>query len=92
VDVLQDNGNITFTFSVEAGKVRTDIADNGPGIAPEIAGKLFQPFATHGKAHGTGLGLSICKKIIEDHGGNIRAQNDPAGGAVFSFTLPVSGA
>ena len=90
VDVLQDNGNITFLFSMEAGKVRTDIKDNGPGISPEIAGKLFQPFATHGKAHGSGLGLSICKKIIEDHGGNISAQNNPAGGAVFSFTLPVA--
>jgi signal transduction histidine kinase len=92
VDVLREGGNITFKFTVEAGKVRTDIKDNGPGIAPEIAGKLFQPFATHGKAHGSGLGLSICKKIIEDHGGNIRAKNDPAGGAVFSFTLPVAGA
>lgn len=92
VDVLKDDGIITLSFNTEAGKVRTDIKDNGPGIAPEIAGKLFQPFATHGKAHGSGLGLSICKKIIEDHGGDIRAQNDPAGGAVFSFTLPVAGA
>lgn len=89
VDVVRDDGHITFGFSVEAGKLRTDIRDNGPGIAPEIAGKLFQPFATHGKAHGTGLGLSICKKIIEEHGGSISAKNDPAGGAVFSFTLPV---
>ncbi len=92
VDVLKEDGTITLRFSLEAGKVRTDIKDNGPGIAPEIAGKLFQPFATHGKAHGSGLGLSICKKIIEDHGGDIRAQNDLAGGAVFSFTLPVAGA
>lgn len=92
VDVFKDDGNITLSFSVEAERVRTDIKDNGPGIAPEIAGKLFQPFTTHGKAHGSGLGLSICKKIIEDHGGNIRAQNDPAGGAVFSFSLPIAGA
>ncbi len=91
VDVLREGGNITLNFSVETGKVQTDIKDNGPGIAPEIASKLFQPFATHGKAHGSGLGLSICKKIIEDHRGNIRAQNDPAGGAVFSFTLPMPG-
>ena len=91
VDVLPDNGSITFQFSQEAGKVRTEIKDNGPGIAPEIVGRLFQPFATYGKAHGSGLGLSICKKIIEDHGGHISAQNDPAGGAVFAFTLPVAG-
>jgi signal transduction histidine kinase len=91
-DVMPESGSITFRFTQESGKVRTDIKDSGPGIAPEIAGKLFQPFATHGKAHGSGLGLSICKKIIEDHGGDISAQNDPAGGAVFSFTLPVAGA
>ena len=90
VDVLPDNGNITFWFSQDVETIRTEVRDNGSGIAPEIAGKLFQPFATHGKAHGTGLGLSICKKIIEDHDGNINAQNDPAGSAVFSFILPVA--
>ena len=90
VDMLPSHGIVTFQFSKEAGMIKTDIKDNGPGISPEIAGKLFQPFTTHGKAHGSGLGLSICKKIIEDHGGNISAQNNPAGGAVFSFTLPVA--
>ena len=62
--------------------------DTGPGVAPEIASKLFEPFATHGKEHGTGLGLSICKRIIEDHKGRIHARCDAGRGAVFSFTLP----
>jgi signal transduction histidine kinase len=90
VDVLPGEGRIEFRFSTEPGYVRTEIRDNGPGIASEIASRLFQPFATHGKEHGSGLGLSICKKIVEDHGGKISAQNDPAGGAVFAFTLPVA--
>ena len=63
----------------------------GRGIAPEIAGQLFEVFATHGKAHGTGLGLSICKRIIEDHQGWISARNQPGRGAVFSFGLPRRG-
>jgi two-component system sensor kinase FixL len=67
------------------------MADTGSGIPPEMADKLFQPFATHGKAHGSGLGLSICKMIIADHGGRIWAANDPKGGAVFSFALPLAG-
>jgi two-component system sensor histidine kinase KdpD len=51
--------------------------------------RLFQAFATHGKANGTGLGLSICKKIVQDHQGRIYARNVPGGGALFGFTLPI---
>lgn len=89
-EVTRSGGVITFRFRVEDGFVITECADNGPGIAPEIADRLFGAFVTHGKEHGTGLGLSICKKIIEDHGGRIWARNDPAGGAVFAFALPVA--
>ena len=60
-------------------------------LAPEIKARLFQPFATHGKRQGTGLGLSICKRIIEDHGGQIHARSEPGRGAIFSFTLPHPG-
>jgi len=84
-------GVITLRFQQQERDVITEIADNGPGISPEVAEKLFQPFATYGKAHGTGLGLSICKRIIEDHGGRIWAANGPQGGAVFSFSLPLAG-
>ena len=60
---------------------------NLTGVA--IAGKLFEAFATFGKATGTGLGLSICKKIIVDHGGHIEAHTFPNRGAVFTFGLPL---
>ena len=88
-DAMPSSGTITLRFSQDTREVVTEIADTGTGIAPEMAEKLFQPFATHGKGHGTGLGLSICKKIVEDHGGRIWARNDPTGGAVFAFSLPL---
>ena len=72
------------------GEVITEIEDTGKGIAPEILPRLFEAFATFGKAKGTGLGLSICKKVIEDHRGWIRARSEPGKGAVFSFSLPVN--
>ena len=71
VDAMPGGGKITISFEESPERVITNIQDSGPGIAPEISTKLFEPFATHGKAHGTGLGLSICKKIAEDHGGRI---------------------
>lgn len=89
VDVLSDGGKIYVRFSVKDGFVITEIEDTGEGIAPEIINKVFEPFATHGKAQGTGLGLAICKKIVEDHKGFIEARNSEAGGAIFSFRLPI---
>jgi len=87
-DAMPGGGRIFLRFRTTASEVVTEIEDTGPGIAPEIAGKLFDAFATFGKAHGTGLGLTICKKIIEDHGGSISARNEPGRGAIFSFSLP----
>jgi len=89
VDMMPDGGTITLRFCVGKDDVVTEIEDSGPGLSPEIAPRLFQPFATHGKSHGTGLGLSICKRIIEDHRGSIQAHSEPGRGAVFAFTLPV---
>lgn len=89
-EALAGAGVITLRFHQSDGEVITELADSGPGIAPEMADKLFQPFATHGKSHGTGLGLSSCKKTIADHGGRIWAVNAPQGGAVFSFALPLA--
>jgi signal transduction histidine kinase len=87
-DAMPEGGKIVLRFRVTEKEVVTEIEDGGRGIAPEIAGQLFELFATHGKAHGTGLGLSICKRIIEDHHGWISARNQPGRGAVFSFGLP----
>src|SRR5262249_42483802 len=75
-----DNGPRTVDQVVE---VR--VLDTGPGIAPRIRERLFEPFVSS-KENGVGLGLSICKRLIEAHGGRIQGSNDPEGGAVFSFT------
>jgi signal transduction histidine kinase len=87
-DAMCAGGKIFVRYQINNGEVITEIEDTGCGIAPEIAGKLFEAFATFGKEHGTGLGLSICKKIIEDHQGRIWARNEPGRGAVFAFALP----
>jgi signal transduction histidine kinase len=87
-DAMPEGGKIILRFQATEKEVVTEVEDGGRGIAPEIAGQLFEVFATHGKAHGTGLGLSICKRIIEDHQGWISARNKPGRGAVFSFGLP----
>jgi signal transduction histidine kinase len=88
-DMMPDGGVITLRFHSDEKEIVTEIEDTGPGIAPEIAGQMFEVFATFGKAHGTGLGLPICKKIIEDHKGRIWERNQPGGGAVFAFALPL---
>jgi len=69
------------------GQVTVRITDSGAGIAPRIQDRLFQPFVTS-KETGMGLGLSICKRLVEAHGGTIRGDNRPEGGAEFAFTLP----
>jgi PAS domain S-box-containing protein len=66
--------------------VTVSLGDSGPGIPEARQEAIFQPFITT-KKDGLGLGLAICRSIVEEHGGRIWAENDPAGGARFSFTL-----
>lgn len=69
------------------GMIEIRVADTGPGIAPEIADRLFTPFATT-KDTGMGIGLSISRAIAESHGGQLRHEPNDAGGATFVMTLP----
>jgi two-component system, LuxR family, sensor kinase FixL len=71
----------------EDNMVDMSVSDTGPGMSAEVRAQLFQPFFTT-KRHGMGVGLSISRTIIEAHGGEIRVQPNPGGGAVFGFTLP----
>ena len=89
-DAMHHGGTVFLRFHPGEKEIVTEIEDTGPGISPEIADKLFQPFVTHGKSHGTGLGLSICKKIVEDCGGRIWTRTAPGHGAIFCFALPLS--
>jgi two-component system sensor histidine kinase DctS len=66
------------------------VSDAGPGIAPEVAARLFTPFFTT-RAEGMGLGLSLCRTVIEQHGGRLGFGPGPGGrGTTFSFTLPAA--
>jgi two-component system sensor kinase FixL len=65
------------------------VSDTGPGISPDVADQLFQPFVTT-KKQGMGVGLSISRTIIEAHGGRIWVESNEDGGAVFRFTLPIA--
>lgn len=70
-------------------EIELAVADNGPGLAPEVAARLFTPFQTT-KTKGMGLGLTICRSIVEVHRGRLTGVNAPGGGAVFSFRLRVA--
>jgi signal transduction histidine kinase len=89
-EAMPDGGKVILRFERRPNEVVTELEDTGPGIAPEIAGQLFEAFATFGKANGTGLGLSISKRIIEDHQGWIGTRTEPGHGAIFQFGLPVA--
>ena len=87
--MMPDGGKIYMRFRRDGNEFITEIEDTGKGIAPEIAPRMFEAFATYGKSNGTGLVLSICRKIINDHKGSIEAQTYPGRGAVFTFSLPL---
>jgi len=70
-------------------EVQVSISDTGSGITPEVAKHLFEPFVTS-KAGGIGIGLALCRSIIEAHGGRLWAEEAPAAGTIFRFTLPVA--
>jgi len=76
------------TSSIERDMIRVDIADTGSGFQPGMIERLFEPFQTT-KSNGMGIGLSISRLIVEAHYGNIWAESNPDGGAIFSFTLPL---
>jgi two-component system, NtrC family, sensor kinase len=82
---------ITTEFDEERDLAEIKISDTGSGIPEESLDKIFDPFFSTKAKDGVGLGLSITYGIIKNHGGEIKAQNRPEGGAEFVIRLPVSG-
>jgi signal transduction histidine kinase len=84
-----DQRQVAITISpVKPGWIGISVSDNGSGIDPSVAGRLFDPFVTT-KSNGMGLGLLVTRSIVENHGGNIWFESNPGGGTTFTFTLPV---
>jgi len=68
--------------------VEVRVIDHGPGVPKHLRGQIFEPYVTAGKADGTGLGLALVRQAIESHGGRIRHEDTPGGGATFVVQLP----
>lgn len=89
VDAMPTGGRlIVSTEFLEGKEILVSVSDTGPGIDPVILPQIFDAFVT-GKDSGTGLGLTITHDIIHRHNGRITAVNNPNGGAIFNFWIPV---
>jgi signal transduction histidine kinase len=87
LDAMPSGGTLTIDLWQDGTSVEISVADSGPGVAEDFQSRLFEPFAST-RETGLGLGLVICRRIVEDHGGSIRGENPPSGGARFTVRLP----
>jgi signal transduction histidine kinase len=88
LEAMHSGGEVRITAELMDGGAVVRVEDNGPGIAPEIRSKLFQPFVSAGKRNGLGLGLALSRQTVIDHGGDMWVESPPGRGARFSFRLP----
>lgn len=89
-DAPQTRREIHLENCVDDGdRIAFSIRDNGTGIPADHMDQIFDGFFTT-KDGGLGIGLAICQSIIEAHGGEITARNQPEGGGVFSFSIPLA--
>ena len=90
LDAMPQGGTLRVDLgSPVHGQVELRVQDTGPGIAPEILPRLFEPFVSS-KETGIGLGLAVSRRIAESHGGSLWVTNPPQGGACFVLRLPIS--
>jgi signal transduction histidine kinase len=89
LEAMPNGGTIYISAVSDSDSVLIRVHDTGPGISPEIRGRLFQPFATAGKANGVGLGLAFSRQAVIEHGGDMWVESFPQG-ACFSFRLPAT--
>jgi signal transduction histidine kinase len=87
---MNGRGRVAVAGERRGPRVALAIRDEGPGIAAENLGRIFEPFFTTKNGSGAGLGLAISSEIVHELGGDLRAENDPAGGACFRIDLPAA--
>jgi two-component system nitrogen regulation sensor histidine kinase NtrY len=87
LDALEGAGRLTLRTARDAGGVRIDVEDSGPGLSDDQRTRLFTPYYTT-KRGGTGLGLAIVQGIVSDHGGRVEVASAPGQGTAFTLFLP----
>lgn len=87
MEAMPMGGTLTAATSRTDGVVTLEIADTGPGVAPQDAERIFRPFHTT-KPLGAGLGPAVAREIVQEHGGTLTCQSQPSGGS-FLLTLPL---
>jgi signal transduction histidine kinase len=88
-EMLPDgNGRISVRVTAEDDTVIISVSDNGPGIPEAVRARLFEPFATAGKARGIGLGLAIVKAVVTSHQGVIQVETATGKGTTFHLRFP----
>ena len=88
IQAISGGGQVSVSAAKAGDNLSLRVQDTGPGIPPNELGEIFDPYFTT-KPEGNGLGLWIAQQIAVAHGGDLHAENGPAGGAVFVLTLPL---
>ncbi len=87
LEALTSGGRIDITVSANDMEVEVTFQDNGPGLEPDVMGRLFEPYFTT-KTAGNGLGLMIVQRIMQDHGGRVEIASEPGKGTSVTLFLP----
>ncbi len=89
IDATSRGGRIEIAARQDGECLEVEVRDDGTGIDPANAPRLFQPYSTT-KPHGTGLGLFVTRKLVQDHGGTVDCRSGAGAGAVFRVRLPLT--
>jgi len=89
LQAVDDGERIAVALRTEGRHAVLEVRDGGPGIAPEVRARIFEPFFT-GRREGTGLGLFVSYGIVERHGGSIEVGDAPEGGALLRVRIPLA--
>ncbi|MCZ6807384.1 MAG: ATP-binding protein [Deltaproteobacteria bacterium] len=82
-------GNIWIELKQREKVISVAVADDGPGVSPDMVHRIFDPFfTTRAEGDGTGLGLHLSRRIAQEHGGELRYEPRPGGGARFVMEIP----